>query len=283
MKNQTSKVLALIIIGFILISIGCSGNVPQNNQSNSNSDLSNQNNSDKEIDKDKNLSMCTEVESKIIGALPKDVAKQLNKNLYLSYSTGSQVLTLSGEIYVDYNSWQKFIATLDNFRSEDCVRVISFQGKTVNKKFKWCPTNECKTESPDYVNKCNKITVIDPIFNKSSVSDQINIYNNLSQKYNTGNDGILPIIGVVKDKPNSKTFSSLFADLLKIESCITNITLEPNSENMNNNLLKQGFEWQICEGGQCECNGRCISCNDSCVRKIDNTNTNGSKSNSNIP
>ena len=61
----------------------------------------------------------------------------------------SSRLIVKGPIYADIDDFKKFIDTLDKYRSEKCVRVVSFQGTTATDEFKWCASDPCPNEATD--------------------------------------------------------------------------------------------------------------------------------------
>ncbi len=287
MNNQTSRILvALLISGFVLLGIGCTTEPSQNNQNISNQSNSNQMTADNKLSDNKKMEMCTNVDVVMIReVLPKELRKQLDKNFFLSYS--DHELILKGSIYSDFSVLQEFINALDQFRSPSCVRLILFQGNKENNKFRWCPTNDCKGKVPDQVN-CNK-AYIDTLFRDSEINDELSS-GRLLNPFNSGNDGELELIGIVGDPPNSRRFKSLFPQLQKgiIKGCITKILFSSKEEIKDTKLLNQGFAWQICSGGECECSdGTCQPTCDLCPRTVDNTNTttngNTNTNNSNVP
>ncbi|MEZ5428191.1 MAG: hypothetical protein R2747_18115 [Pyrinomonadaceae bacterium] len=268
MKNQANRVLVILLLaGFALLGIGCSTDQPpQTDRENPNKEET--------FQKTPAPGGCTEDE--IRTAIPGSLKKQFDSGtITLSYA--GDRLVFKGYLYGNGSDLETLLNGFDKFRSNGCVKVVSFEGESEGEMFRWCRDEDCKTQTTD-----TKCLAVNNRIRTSRMKEQIS--ENLLYDYKT--DGVLEFTGFVSDSPGKKQFSSLFT-LLRGDmngGCITKVLFKPGSRRSDGDLLLKGFEWQLCTDPNCECDGECKPC--VLCKKIDNKNTggaNGNANNSNAP
>lgn len=280
MKNQTNRMLIMLLIaGFVLLGIGCSGDTSKTNQNNSNQNTAGQNTSNEDEASPAAAAppVCTSVtEADIRAEIPKLPAKLRDQfsagSISLSYDPQLYELIFKGYIHGNGNNLRALLNGFNKFRGKQCIRRVYFQGDTATSNFEWRPDPNSPTPSPP--NVCDVQDEID----KSVLKDQLN--KNLWSVYNPTTK-VLTLTGYIGDNPQGNgKFNPFIGQLQKFmrNGCISKIEFGPAVNKDPKMLLNRGFEWQICEYPECENNGVCVRC---VVKDIDpNTNSN---SNTNTP
>lgn len=249
--------IMLLIAGFVLFLAGCPADTSQNNGNNYNANttenVSDQNATTKEdiSDKPGNCDpISAEKIEKEIKTFPKNLQDQFN-NKTISYTFTPNTLTFKGYIQGNGKNFQALLKGFDKFRGKTCVRVVSFEGNGGN--FEWRPAVPVPTPSP--TPKCD----VDTVIKNSTLGAQIG--RNFTYTYDNKTKE-LEFKGNFGDDRGKNRFKKLLEDLemLMNNTCISKIIFTAKSSKKEADLDIIGFEWQICEGGSCECKGACVPC-----------------------
>lgn len=275
MKNLLNRKLVVLFVTVItLLSFGCAGELPPNNQNQANRGESNDS---------KGIPTIACTQDAIIMAARKSskaAADNIdNRRLVVAYPENSKVknrIHLSGTFVGHIDDFRSFIDAIDQFRGPDCARRVVFQGLGDAESFRWCPDAECKPLKTD--SKCNFATM-SQLFKDSKTAYEFNekkLYFDF-----TGQEGTLKVKGKIGDWPGTDRFLSLIDQLKKGigQRCIATIPLTNDNDKSSDGLLNRSFEWTICEWPKCEEMGLCVDC-----KKFDtntNTNTGGNANSSN--
>lgn len=286
MKNQTNRMLIMLLIaGFVLLGIGCSGDTSKNNQNIYNQNTAGQNTSDEdEASQAAAPPVCTSVtEAEIKAEIPRlpdplrDQFKEINPqtgNISLSYNPQLYELIFKGYIHGDGVNLRGLLNRFNKFRGRQCARKVLFQGETATSNFEWRPDPNSPTPTPPNVCKQD----VDNEINNGILKSQLN--HNLTFDF-VESTKILTLTGYIGDNPQGNgKFHAFIGQLQRFmrNGCISKIEFGPAVNKDPKMLLNRGFEWQICEYPECENNGVCVRC---VVKDIDpNTNSN---SNTNTP
>lgn len=269
MKNLTNNFfLILLISGLVLLLSGCPPDPSQNNLNAPDQNVSNENAStNEEVDvayKKCDEKIDTKFIQSIIDRLPPKIKNQFGNNIDFSFK--DNVLTFEGKIEGKGNFY-KLLESLDKYQGDDCIRKISLVGKGDNADFEW----HIDPSSGD-VTPCSESDIKNAIDN-SPAKDQIG--KNLMYKIKK-QEKLLEFENYIYGKGK---FRGLMDKIVKYEgkNCVSKIVFKKGSDDSDRKeLISKGFDWQICEDGQCECYGGCAPC--PCMIPVDvNKNTNSNQ------
>lgn len=261
--------LLVILVGFVLLGIGCAPDTSQNNRMN----VSNQNSSNQTAAENKTLPppSCTSVsEAELkdeINRLPaplKNQFKEVNpQSGTISLSYAANILIFRGYITGNGNNLRGLLERFDRFRSPQCVKKVLFQGETEAENFEWRPETVSPppggTPSPT-PNTCKRD--VEDAINNSNLASQLN--KNLKYTFDETTK-VLTFSGYIGDIPGNGQngqFNSLIARLQQFMSngCISKIVFTNDGIKTEEKLTaERGFGWELCEPPLCECAGICTS------------------------
>lgn len=204
-----------------------------------------------------NLALCENVTEQDLRnetrRFPNTLTRQFDEgNIKLSFA--GKKLVLKGYIYGNGNNLRALLNGFDRFRSGRCVSTVSFEGSDTT-NFEWRPNPD--SNLPSMPAGCK--TEIDEIFDKSPIRDQIN--KNFYYKF-FEQTGTLVFSGSLHDFTGRGKFTSTVAQLQRLmnSGCIRKIEFTGEIVKNFRALVAPGFEWTVCEAGQCECSGVCVPC-----------------------
>lgn len=279
MKHQTNKILVVLFIaGLALLLSGCPPDPADNNRNAPDQNTSSENTAEN-AEKDVAYKKCSEevdpeLIKSIIDRLPSKIKNQFRNNIEYKYDTEDHTLIFSGYLEGKGNLY-KLIDSFRKYQGDACIRKILLVGAEDSTDFEW----RIDPGSGD-VSPCREADV------KKAIDDgpaKQQIGKNLRYTYS---EKTITFENYIYGKGK---FSGMIDKIVKYEgkNCVSKIVFKGNSEEDDKKeLLAQGFGWQICEDGQCECFGGCAPC--PCMIPIDanketnssqNANSNASNSN----
>lgn len=278
MRNQMNRMLVILVLtGFGLLLGGCPGKPPQSNQNAPNQNASGQNTEPEALDKE-----CESVSEKDIEDMIKTLSPELrqqfsDKDIEFDYVPAEKRLIFTGRVK-GQGLLYELLDKLDKFQSKKCIIVMSFVGKE-SSDFEWQLPS-----TPGPIELCTKASVDGAVL-IGSVKEQIEDEKNLKYNFDLSKKQA-EFKNFIYGK---KEFSKLMNRLRQYEKkgCVEKVIFMKDPVDRKDLYARQGFEWQICDGGQCSCDGDCKPCT-LCGQTIDvnsnkNLNTNRTANNSNVP